>query len=637
MNPKEFEDPQVPINRKERRKERRFASKHVPATATQLDATHDKYHIQQDAFHSLRQHPYVLGSDVREKGILSRFTEMVERAMGRDKVNLYSPNIYRADPAVANFAVAARNFHLAIEAYTRDKIPTFISEKGRKEIERGMLDARAEDFFGYSDHGRVSFAGIENMGLPLQPDDIRAINGLVRRNNVFGETYYLADARDVALQLPTQVLVRSKEVTNLDAVGPLAQRLIGYMDYYTALVLDRNSDILDFARTARYLGRPFMQALGAYLPAGTGLTPSSLIKLLEEREHANGDAAIWGWLNRYFRPEINEAYTVSGLPKHLFSYQLYDQDQDARATLRLGEHYRDSVKTSDIRSQLVRLYSYRRKLYPEMLSGVNIDFDKHHVISRIVLACQNKQNMMFVLLLNDGQTHLTLETNDKGEVFGIPYQLKNMNPNIEGAIATDVLTPVLDRARKMFPEIETAKIMSPIPMRSTGFEESVRQGPGGNEAKGTKRRHRSVPHFVVREPALPKPVVDTDVEPRTYNLMFVEKGEFKAIESEADLEGYATRMAKGLYRREARLQEDIVVLLKALMEDPKGEGVHKIVSLAERGENMWSFRGDLRGVRFSFPESRRVRVAFYFDPMNSNSIIIEDILHHDTFDRKYKN
>lgn len=629
-------------NRGARRRQKRSDDKNIPTSPGKLDDAQKKFNQSKETLAAVPKFPFNLDTEIDDINLCLRWMGRFSRVLGRNKTHLYAPRIHHSEPAYIGLTGAARNFHTAIENFGQEEMLTWLTKEDQQDFLDDYGKVMKDDLYAHRHRGNVSLADIEKMNLPLQPEDIRAINASIKYNPLQKDTYYSYMLREIVLLLPTQVLAKKQETFVPEQIKPLIERLVGYMDYYLPAMLenDPNSDnFYKFLETVSYLGTPFMHALGAYMPIRTGLTPSSLVKLYDDRRHAQGNWGGWNSLYMILKPETSTSYTVSGLPKNLFPYQLYDNQQDARASTQLGEHYKSITANDqadfDLKRELNRLRLYRRKLYSAMIQGMPINLEGHPVISSIVLACQNKQNMMFVLLLNDGQTHLTLETTEKGEVYGIPHHLKMNNPKIEDLLLKDVLNPTLTRARNMFPQIETSNHLTPIssPVREDLPNPVTKQMP-----KGTKRRH-FMSHVSLKEPELPvyNPVEDNTK--RSYQLVYDEKGEFKTITSDEDLSAYAGKTAKSLYRRETRIQGDVESLLTALRKDPKGAGTYKLTgyttNIEARRQDLWGFRGDDRGIKFQHPESRRLRVVYCFDPMNPDVVIIEDILHHDTFDIKY--
>ncbi len=627
-------------NRRQRRYQDKINPNFVAKSAIHLDAVHRVFHQAEQSWDSSPKFPARLALEDSGASLLLRMMAKVSKMLGRDQINLFAPMIYRSNSKVFDLALASKNFDTAMKRYSEEEIPAWFTPDNTARM-LDLYDARLQENL-YADRfgSRVSLADIEQMDLPLRPDDIRSINTLVASNPFRTITYNHGLARNIALFLPLQVLAR-KEIIPYQ-IQPLAERLISYMDYYLPLIMQAgidDSNLNNLLRTLAYLGQPFVQALGVYIPARTGLTPASLVKFYKERRDNDSIAGEWGTLNTVLIPETSESYTASGLPPHLFQYQLYNRDYDKNASFQLGEHYKASLDKgrefdSEVDTLLSRLHLYRRKLFPEALKGLPIDLEGHPVISRIILACQNKQNMMLVLLLKDGQTHLTLEVTEKGDVYGIPNQFKKSYLGTEDALLKDVLAPVVNLAQRMFPQIESSDHLAFRPLKKMDY---ISDPIVDSIPTKTKRRH-FLPRLTSIVPELPIPKRLEEVV-RAYQLVYEKNGEFKTISTDEDRLAYASTVAYKIYKKETRLKEDIEVLLKALVADPKGKGTYKIVdasvSIASRREDLWSFRGDERGIRFQHPESRKLRLVYCFDPMDSSVVIIEDILHHENFDKKF--
>lgn len=111
--------------------------------------------------------------------------------------------------------------------------------------------------------------------------------------------------------------------------------------------------------------------------------------------------------------------------------------------------------------------------------------------------------------------------------------------------------------------------------------------------------------------------------------------------SEETLDRFIVAAAGKISPNDARVVLDVRAIVESLRDEPYGLGVGKtrftITSpYSERKVPLWHYRADKRPtVEFEHEHSWRLRALFYFDNQMPNSVILESVLHHDDFDRRY--
>ncbi len=109
------------------------------------------------------------------------------------------------------------------------------------------------------------------------------------------------------------------------------------------------------------------------------------------------------------------------------------------------------------------------------------------------------------------------------------------------------------------------------------------------------------------------------------------------------IEGLIASTAHRLAPKDPRLVADIRTILESLREDPYGLGAYKLTNMTitspytDRKVSLWGYRADERpGINFQHEDiSRKLRVVFFHDKSLENQVIIEAVLDHAEFDRRY--
>lgn len=222
------------------------------------------------------------------------------------------------------------------------------------------------------------------------------------------------------------------------------------------------------------MAKPWLpQALGAYIPARLGITPSSAIKLyqhLEERapvfdKFTNRDSV------RFLTHESQHAIRENNLPEVLDKYQHYDPQMDQAAEKQLTQHYQLGVNPEDYAkvhestvTRLDKLGLYRAAIYSSAtrsrerhLTGggySEVPLADNPLLSNIIVTSQYRDTLMLILKLHDDQTHLLLEVDKQNNLYGLPPKLAYRRPYTEDLLLNDILDPILAKLQRVFPHVE---------------------------------------------------------------------------------------------------------------------------------------------------------------------------------------
>ena len=83
---------------------------------------------------------------------------------------------------------------------------------------------------------------------------------------------------------------------------------------------------------------------------------------------------------------------------------------------------------------------------------IDITIDEHPYISNIRLMARTKESTHFVLFFKTSGLYLTLDIDSKGRLFGLPPNLAVRFPHADFAIFEDVLSTLIPKLEKIFPD-----------------------------------------------------------------------------------------------------------------------------------------------------------------------------------------
>ncbi|MBI2196829.1 hypothetical protein HYU45_04465 [Candidatus Daviesbacteria bacterium] len=362
----------------------------------------------------------------------------------------------------------------------------------------------------------VSLADIEQMSLPLSLVSMSQINRFLRRYPLLKFTLSKSAlvAQETATILPSLDIANPHKKRLIPpTLQPLHARMTAYFDYFTNFI---TASHLDSEREEKFVsavvsaGPYFLSGVGCFLPARLGITPSSALKLLEEKTVSGLYSWQWGILRKRMEKEVCHAYPVNGFPENLQKYQHYNPQADQRATeLLLKVNSEQPGGVVGIDNLFERLWRYWKILRSDIFRSDRkyLEFPlDHSVIDRLEVASQYRHSLTFFVFFKDNQTHLTLEVSRNGQrIYGIPRALLREFPHIGDVLAKVIFDPVLDDARRKHPNIEPAPtiITATVPSDRNGEQADLEPDV---PVKPPKRRLTLAVQSLFHDSPLPLPV-----------------------------------------------------------------------------------------------------------------------------------
>lgn len=376
-------------------------------------------------------------------------------------------------------------------------------------VDPKYLDSLEPDAYFLKRIRGVSLSGIERMPPPLSPVDVQAINGIFHQN--FLEFWLRQNRQNLVIAQAATVLatqaVLEKQREGKDRVPsklrPLFSHLHGYFDYYTDIVTDfsasKEEDEL-FILISTFKASLLRNALGSYIPARLGITPSSATKLYRERALTSAVlTTAWGYFIKGAEVETKKAFSDNGLPLKLRKFQHYDEFADRRVTELISNYYqgrrlddlRETEAHAGAETQLLRLKRY----WKDIIKGIKgspegyvvVPLPPGHIASSVTLAQQYHSTLIMILSWGENSPYLTMEVDNNRRVFGIPPMLIAQNPRIRELLIEDVLSGFLEKMRQSYPHVEFSpkpvKILPPVTVADTKNKEFVYQPPIKSSSK----------------------------------------------------------------------------------------------------------------------------------------------------------
>lgn len=426
--------------------------------------------------------------------------------------------IYNSEPFAATYLEASRRLGEAMDrAATMPDLPLPPSLT-QQDHYRGVAVPL----------GRLGLHGpsprdISNLPLPLDNEGIGKIDSLMRAYKRGPFQYGDSRAAFLLQIIPIQLLARPDlKLTIPQGLKSLNNRMIAYYDYYMGFIavpnLDPEQEVIGMIRMT---WANLIAVLACYIPARLGITPSSALKLYQEKTILSDQSFSGRSVHKIMGRETELSYRRDALPPHLQGYQHLDREVDERAAKALEFKYRgyandwESEDEEGSNQALRKLARYRADLRSETLKlpekYFRLSIDPEGVIRDVIITTQNKQTLMLIVEIADG-SHVTLEANNTSRLFGIPPRLRREYPHIDSLILSDVVVPVLDWARSRFPHIEPqAPRSSPATIQklpdAETYRESLSVSPEQVVIKPPKRRtlRSTIQTALTREPVLPQP------------------------------------------------------------------------------------------------------------------------------------
>lgn len=551
--------------------------------------------------------------------------------------------IFRGEPVCYDFLNTTYGLSGLLEEAAAVKLPRYLTHL------EGLNYLQDHDFFS-KDIGGVTLREIARLPTPLSPAHVLRVDRLFFDSPwtrlPVARAVFSADAstnfiRQLLVALATHsVLQRKRE--GKDQVPKnlhgLRNVMVSYLDFYTREVIKPEVN----EEEDRWLMLQFVwhtpklrDALGCYIPARLGITPSSAAKLYQARaENGFPYSIVWRGVAG-FRVGLAEllsygsqdAYTASGLPRDLQQYQHYHPENDLAASEMMEEYYQknrpDSYQRTQLhfqaREDLRTLDRYRQALMRDINKGrgrLTFNFPPDRLASSLTLTCQNRQVLIFVFHLR-GSPSLTLEVAPLGDeldanprVYGIPPRLLRSDPHIPDLLLGEVLPEVLKVVKASHPELEPPPL--PAKVEEAPSLEEVVSLIGAEEVEGRQplqRIGRILPRVVkVMAGAIIPPKVPRIITPfNPVRKVIYYRGQIVDSVGKKIPEKEVRRMEKAIRRFEfGQARTKHVAVSDNLMELRAGDFR---VFLEHQSNNCFSFHHALRRDKMDKPRWEKRHLA----------------------------
>lgn len=355
------------------------------------------------------------------------------------------------------FLVAAKAHHEAIRVGEEIEGPSDIMKEGKKG------DVYATVIRG------VSLPDIEQFPLPLDLSSIRKISQYIRHGFLSRLSETQLGMQRGVLMLPTQTFARGDFENESDnrrmpkTLDALTQRMIQFMDFFTPFLMDPNVNSHErdqVMNTFPWVGRFLVGALGDYVPARFGITPSSAMKSFEVM--VNDYPSFLR--KKYFetlRIDSAGAFRADILPEELHAYTQYDPAMDRKAAERLEmlvyRTQRDfpPVDLDEVIADFKRseknvhrdiVADRRQKSVEVALGNLNLD---------VIITTQYRRSVTFILKFRDEPVHITVEIGEDAQIYGLPQEMVSRFPIIGEHLTRDLLHAVTVESKKRYPDPAT--------------------------------------------------------------------------------------------------------------------------------------------------------------------------------------
>lgn len=440
--------------------------------------------------------------------------------------------IYRGDPGIYDYLLVRQS--LGPTLLQAQRLGPRFREVNREVL--GWLGSR--DLFSVklggtslTDIERMSIAAQEGDSAGLSLSDRRRVNRMLHHPLIgrLNTNQYLV--RDSMVYLATQAALdrwHKDRAVVPTPLQPLSERLGYYFDYPTSVMTNFSAsydDDLWLFFTLHYRANRLTQALGCYIPARFGITPSSAVKLYQEKAFKSAmPTRFWQRDLKILERESTQAYRKGDLPADLNRYLLYHPTADQRSAEALEGYFRESgrlnakaaveVEAADL---MARLKLHQPKLRSDISNSqercLRIPLSECQLIKEVMVTHQNRLSLIMVARFADGQTHLTLEATKDSRLFGIPPRLVSQYPHIDDLLVQETVKPILNWSRRQHPEVEplpvvridrlARELLSPDLIKNIDQIKVVEET---GKDKPLKRRRLRLLHPLLPEPEPPKEV-----------------------------------------------------------------------------------------------------------------------------------
>lgn len=423
---------------------------------------------------------------------------------------------YRGSPYVYDYLHSLREIHESEHGIQKMRTQGYLNIKG--ESKSHPFDVYAHKYNG------TSLADVENMqtnartGM-LSPQDIQRINKMFRTtrlSNHLGDQNHSLVLESMTLLATQQFIVPKDQQRVSRELKRLEKNVTAYFDFYAAFVQDsgRNSENeLGMLTAMGVSGAQLLNSIAIYTPARLGITPSSAEKLILLRAGLYVDIGlIWKSYHSAYKKTFRQAYTYDAFPPDLQVYQHYDEVIDQSAAQTLGQ-YADTLNIQEIwkakrlaPKQIKSLQDHRREIIRDIMASR----DRRLVCTLPqefpgdnVTVIRNRDTLIAIVKMPD-DTHVTLEFDKKGEVFGIPPALLKSYPYAAYVLVDAILSPLLKQYQKKNELIQRAEnIGTDMNLSPTQVEDGLEIDSGDDEEVKVPKRRRIKPITIFQDDPLP--------------------------------------------------------------------------------------------------------------------------------------
>lgn len=399
--------------------------------------------------------------DVRFRSLWPRMIAGTARAtaklFGLPQPLLMIPSAYDSDFSWIEWTTAAKDFSQRLL-----EVQTF---PGAYEPDTFEIN-QARDVYGTPVNG-VSLADIEKLSRPLNNEGIATVNNFFCIGLINKLTPIQLLAQEIGRLLPTEVAVVNDDGKIPFSVRPLAYRLRDYFDYWTGFVTanylepEQEDQFIQSGLWVGY-GSHFL-ALGGYIPARLGITPSSAINLFLRRERVAEYESTMKDISDIMTASARHAYPKLDRGSQLSRYMEYNPENDARVSETLLERY-TGLRPIDNQGLMDQLDPYQRSIRRDFVTSgtkmITLDCEPNFFGERIIIFGRAAGGLVSTVLMRDGKSHLSLEFGSGDDIYGIPAEVFKHNPHADQIIQKDVVGAMLVGLHKKYPDAVSAPVES---------------------------------------------------------------------------------------------------------------------------------------------------------------------------------
>lgn len=474
----------------------------------------------------------------------------------------------------------------------RDEGQLLIGTNPGFKLHPGVLSQLADkDFYNfkvgpYPFSEKVSFSDIESMQLDdggLADKNIQRIDKLFQRGLLknygldWRDEDRLNELRSAFVIFATQKIARPDVPILLpDSLQDLYQRATEYFDYYTDILLDEQPSMKTVLKLNHRVVAcsPYLPyALGSYIPARLGITPSSAVKMIGmyNLAEAFGKSKLAEkvhhrtWIHSYILGAEN-AYRKNNLPKDLEKYQYYDKDMDVRVRERYLQDFKsenclDEISSLNLDDLQGEYGKYHKMIHHDIryspTKRLEMQLKGKGSTRSVIVTSQNPDVTMFIIKEMDGKDHLTLELgydlDDDYRLYGFSYSVSDDVDRVNEYVAKHILHSLITVTKQQHPEI-TRDLRIPVHIEYADRRSEKRQLPGFPREKLRSKDETKIK--IIRR-------VDSSAQPakkeeagKHLNLIYDKQMIWEAIRGKGDKKQYEDIMdeVKRLERGEAKLK-----------------------------------------------------------------------------------